>query len=195
MPEHDHVIPRYRVGAIVVVVATTVLVVDQVSKNLAIDRYVHNPPRTLGPFHIHLVANRGALMGLPLPTWVLFMVVALLVVVAVSGLTKPTSRAVVVGYALLMGGAAGNIADRLQHRGRFPDHAVVDWVASNALPTFNLADLAIAGGLLILVVTSGRAESRSREDPVPAFGAMMRSGEDQDQTDPISRRPMADGVA
>jgi len=195
MSEHNDIIPRSRVAVLVAAVSTTTIVVDQVSKYLAIDRYINNPPRTLGPFHIHLVANRGALMGLPLPTWMLFLVVALLVVVAVSGLTKPTSPAVVVGYALLMGGAAGNIADRLQHRGRFPDHAVVDWVASNALPTFNLADLAIACGLLILVVTSGRAESRSREDPAPTFGATTRSREDQDRTDPISRQPTADGVA
>jgi len=184
-----------RVGVFVAIVATTTLIVDQVTKYLAISRYVGNPPRSFGPFHIHLVANRGALMGLPLPPWLLFMVVALLVVVAISGLSKTTSRVVMVGYSLLVGGAAGNIADRFQHRARFPDHAVVDWVASSSLPTFNLADVAIASGLVILVVVSKHAEGRPREDSEPALDVLELPREGPDRTGPISHRPTGDGVA
>ena len=65
--------------------------------------------------------------------------------------------------ALLIGGALGNLADRVR------DGAVTDFISLPLWPTFNLADLAIVVGVLLLlfdVERSGRngeaRESRCR---------------------------------
>lgn len=151
--------------------ATMAVVVlgDQISKSLAVSRLMDGPVQGPGPFWFHLVANRGALLGFPLPTWILFSVVAAVIVMAVSALAATTSIRVIVAWGLLVGGAAGNLIDRLQHRPRFPSHAVVDWIASGSFPTFNLADVAIVSGLVLLAVTtSGSApSSRSSDQPIP----------------------------
>lgn len=56
------------------------------------------------------------------------------------------------GYALILGGALGNLVDRL------PDAAVTDFVDLHAagwhFPTFNLADVFITAGVLILILSS-----------------------------------------
>lgn len=56
------------------------------------------------------------------------------------------------GYAAILGGALGNLVDRL------PDGAVTDFidvhVASWHFPTFNLADVAISGGVALLLLSS-----------------------------------------
>ncbi len=152
--------------------ATTTLVIlgDQISKSLAVSRLMDGPIKGPGPFWFHLVANRGALLGFPLPTWLLFSVVALVMAMAVSALAAATSRRVIVAWGLLVGGAAGNLIDRLQHRPRFPSHAVVDWIASASFPTFNLADVAIISGLVLLAVTTTSSSAPSPRDsdrPVP----------------------------
>jgi signal peptidase II len=58
--------------------------------------------------------------------------------------------------ALLLGGALGNLADRAR------DGAVIDFVDLPRWPTFNLADVAIVAGVVLLVIGVGRQE---REAP------------------------------
>ena len=61
--------------------------------------------------------------------------------------------------ALVVGGALGNVIDRI-YRGY-----VVDFVAVGAFPRFNLADSAITIGVLLLLAAMVR---ESRQQPVPA---------------------------
>ena len=51
---------------------------------------------------------------------------------------------------LLVGGALGNLADRVR------EDAVIDFVDLPAWPTFNLADVAIVAGVVLLIAFSGR---------------------------------------
>jgi signal peptidase II len=51
---------------------------------------------------------------------------------------------------LLVGGALGNLADRAR------DGAVTDFIELPAWPTFNLADMAIVAGVVLLVLTFER---------------------------------------
>lgn len=147
-------------GAVVIAV---VVVADQVSKRLAIARLIDGPTDAPGPFWFRLVANRGALMGIPVPSLLLLAGTGVVLVMAWSALANGASRLTIVGWGLIVGGSAGNLADRFQQRRRFPDHAVVDWIASTFLPTFNLADVAIVAGLAIVTLTTGaRASARTR---------------------------------
>jgi signal peptidase II len=56
--------------------------------------------------------------------------------------------------ALLIGGALGNLADRVR------DGAVIDFIDLPLWPTFNLADVAITMGVLLLLLDVERSENR-----------------------------------
>jgi signal peptidase II len=58
--------------------------------------------------------------------------------------------------ALLLGGAIGNLADRVR------DGAVTDFIDLPLWPTFNLADVAIVVGVLLLLIDVERSEGRRR---------------------------------
>ena len=59
--------------------------------------------------------------------------------------------------ALLLGGALGNLADRVR------EGAVIDFIDLPLWPTFNLADLAITAGVLLLLLDVERGDGRRKE--------------------------------
>lgn len=141
-----------------VAVAAAVLVLDQASKWLILAE-VMRPPRVLevtGFFNIVLVWNRGISFGLlggagPWQAWLL----AAFATVVAGGLLVWLHRAAPgrlagAGVGLIVGGALGNVVDRL----RFG--AVVDFLDVHAggwhWPAFNVADSAITVGVAVLVV-------------------------------------------
>lgn len=65
-----------------------------------------------------------------------------LVLVAYAG----EHRLVPVGGGLLLGGAVGNLIDRISREG------VTDFIAIGAWPPFNVADIAVTSGALLLVL-------------------------------------------
>ena len=150
-------------SVIALVVAATVLLLDQITKSIAIEQLLTGSRGGVGPFRFRLMANRGVLMGLPAPTWLVFVAVAVLCVAAIRAVAADSGWAASVGWAVLVGGASGNLVDRLQHRPRFPDHAVVDWIASSSLPTFNLADVAIVVGVVSLMMAGDTVGTAGRQ--------------------------------
>lgn len=69
-----------------------------------------------------------------------------------------------VGAGLVLGGAMGNLSERIAggHGGRVPDFVTLDY-----WPTFNLADACVTVGVVILILTllfGGRAELRGRRE-------------------------------
>ena len=53
------------------------------------------------------------------------------------------SRAALIGLGAAFGGAAGNLTDIVRHRG------IIDFIDLGWWPMFNIADVAIAGGLIL----------------------------------------------
>jgi lipoprotein signal peptidase len=150
--------PR-RVG-VLLFTAVLVVVLDVVTKMLVVQHLSDRPPiRLLGGFlRLLETRNGGAAFGLGGGATVLFTVVAAGVVVAIAR-TAPRLRsgswALTLG--LLLGGATGNLVDRLlRSPGPLRGH-VVDWISVPHWPVFNLADSAIVtGGLLaVLLATRG----------------------------------------
>lgn len=144
----------------VLVIAGTILVLDQVTKALALDRLIPGVPLTLveGYVALTLVMNTGLafglLAGLP-PSWrwvVVLLSLAALVVLArlAVRLLGQGGWADTLAVGLLFGGAVGNLIDRA----RFG--AVVDFVDLHARgwhwPAFNVADSAITVGVAILAL-------------------------------------------
>lgn len=129
--------------------------VDQLTKTLAVEA-LGTGPAHVGILHLRLVANRGLLMGmLPAPTVVIVAATLLLAWTAVrAGRRAPL--AVSIAFGLLAGGALGNLIDRFLQRQQFPANAVVDWVSFGGM-TFNLADVALLIGALILLAAPQEA--------------------------------------
>lgn len=107
--------------------------------------------------YITHVENRGAAFGLfndspsawTLGLLVLFSVVALVVVSALLWRNGHSMTASAVGLSLILGGALGNLWDRLL-TGRVVDFLVV-YIGSYQWPAFNVADSAIVVGAGLLV--------------------------------------------
>ena len=153
---------------VLVLVAATVLVADIVTKIVAVDHLTGRRVRLLGGLvKLVEVRNSGAAFGLAAGATVVFTAVAVGVVIAIARTARrlrSTAWAVVLG--LLLGGATGNLVDRmLRAPGPFRGR-VVDWIELPHWPVFNLADSAIVvGGLLAVILASrgiGLEGDRSR---------------------------------
>jgi signal peptidase II len=101
--------------------------------------------------------NGGAFSIFPNQQW-LFVLVALVVVIAVVVIERRTRLGSVgrLGFALVLGGALGNMADRVI------SGSVVDYVYFKIInfPVFNLADVAIDLGVFLLVIRSFQTSNR-----------------------------------
>ena len=133
-------------------VAALMLAADQATKSAVV---AANPRGNgSGLVSLRLVHNTGAGLGIGSghPLLVTLTATAILVA-AVAFLARTSSRAVALALAAVVGGAAGNLADRLFRAPGLGRGAVVDWIhVSFYPPTFNLADLAIRLGALIALI-------------------------------------------
>jgi signal peptidase II len=140
-------------------IALGVLVLDRLSKRLVAKDISLHDSITLVPrvFYITHVENRGAAFGLfndspsqwKIVLLVLFSVVALLLVSALLWRSSRAMTASAVGLSLVLGGALGNLWDRLLN-GRVVDFLLV-YIGSYQWPAFNVADSAIVVGAGLLV--------------------------------------------
>lgn len=141
------------------VIAAVVLVADVVTKIVGVARLEDRAPVELlgGAVYLVLVRNPGAAFSLATGyTWVLTLVAVAVVVVIVRISRKLRSIGWAVALGLVLGGALGNLTDRVfRSPGPLRGH-VVDTVSlfapdGSVWPVFNLADSAIVSGGVLLV--------------------------------------------
>jgi signal peptidase II len=141
-----------------VAVAVAVVAADQLTKWWAVERLSSGPVHIIGSLDLELARNSGASFSLFQGKGFILALVAvvLIAVLAVMIWQAPTTgRAVALG--LILGGAIGNLSDRL-FRG---DHgSVVDFVALHFWPTFNLADTCVVVGCGLLLISLVRTSRR-----------------------------------
>lgn len=147
---------------VLLLLAAAVAVADQASKAAVVSYFSHHPPLRLlgGALYIEETRNPGAAFSIAGGATVLFTGVAV-VVIAVIALQARRLRST--GWALtlglILGGAVGNLVDRLVRAPGFPRGHVVDWVDLRVWPVFNLADAAIVVGAFCALLLSGRGVS------------------------------------
>jgi signal peptidase II len=132
-----------------------VVVLDQAAKalieaNLVPGQYVE----VLGPLELTLSHNSGVAFGLASgggARLILLTALALGVVGYVFS-RNPTRPLMWVAAGLLAGGALGNLADRVRA------DAVTDYIQIGSWPAFNLADVAVTAGVLLLALSYLREE-------------------------------------
>lgn len=170
--------PRPRRLGLFAAVATVALALDIVSKVLVVANLDPDRPRRLlgGAVYLVLVRNSGAAFSVGTgATVILTAVAAVIVVVIVRVARRLRSVGWAVALGLILGGALGNLVDRLLRAPGFGRGHVVDWISlfandGHVWPIFNLADSAIdcgavLAGLLALTgveLTGRRARSASR---------------------------------
>jgi signal peptidase II len=141
-----------------------VVVLDQLSKWWAVRDLRDAPIDLIGDdIGFALVRNTGSAFSLFQAFTPLLAVVAIVVaVVLVRTVRRTRDTLMVVGLSLVLGGALGNLLDRLFRTPGFLKGAVVDFVHVGDFPTFNVADSAITIGAILIVVWAVRADVREQ---------------------------------
>ena len=136
-------------------ISALVLVVDQISKVWAISSLVEGERRDLVGtlLGLQLVYNPGAALSIAEGmTWVLTIVATVVIVVVVRASRRIGSWAWAVALGLLLGGALGNLIDRLAREPGFARGEVVDFIAYADWFVGNVADIAIVSAAVLVVI-------------------------------------------
>jgi signal peptidase II len=155
-------------------VATLVVALDQVTKALAVAHLTEDRPTGfLGPvLRFDLTRNGGAAFSTATGmTWVLTLIAAAVVVFVVRAARRLGSRMWALAFGLLLGGACGNLTDRIFRAPGVARGHVVDFLEFPHWPIWNLADGSIvSAGVLVVVLTlrgvgleGDRRDAASRE--------------------------------
>ena len=150
---------RPRRTALLAAVAVVVLVLDVVTKVLVVAELEGR--RTLellgGQLLIRVSRNSGAAFSFAEGATLLFTAVAIAVIVVILRVSRRLrSAGWAVALGLLLGGASGNLVDRLLRSPGPGRGAVVDFIDFQVWPSFNVADSAIVTGGVLAVLLSMR---------------------------------------
>jgi signal peptidase II len=146
-----------RAGAVLL----AVLVVDQTTKALArgaVERGGEDP--ILPALKLVNVRNEGVAFGIdPGATTLVVALVAFALLVLMLWFVRHATRPLVwLPVGLLLGGALGNIVDRIR------EGAVTDFLKLPGWPAFNLADVSITVGVIALILVMERGDRTARDD-------------------------------
>ena len=136
-------------------VAAGVVALDVVTKQRAAAALADGPVKLFGGVRLALTHNKAGAFGLGGAFVPFLAVAALALVVAMVTTGTATEKALVaLALGLILGGAFGNVIDRVFRAPGFLRGSVVDFVDLGFWPVFNLADSAITCGCLLLLWAS-----------------------------------------
>jgi len=161
-----------RAAVVLGCIAAGVLVLDQVTKHLAVNNLADGPPVKLlgGAVYLLLTRNSGAAFSLGTQVTYVFPIIAFAVIGWIVWIARRLgSGAWAIALGLVLGGTLGNLGDRLfRAPGPFLGH-VVDFIsafddAGQFFPVFNIADSALFCGvcLAVLLELLGRRRDGTR---------------------------------
>ena len=161
---------RTRDTLILPAAAALVVLVDQFSKHFVMTRLGEGQSWDIAPwlapiFRITHVTNTGGAFGLFRGWGDFFIVVAALVIVAIIVYYRqlPSGQWLMrVALGLQLGGAMGNLVDRLR-QGFVVDFIDLNFWPLREWPVSNLADISLVGGVILLALLMILEERRARE--------------------------------
>jgi len=151
-------------AAWVVAALIAIVAIDQLTKAWAVSALAHGPKHLVGDLVVFdLARNSGsAFSRFQGYTPVLAVLAIVITVFLARSLRQATDLWTLVGLVLVLGGALGNLADRLARSPGFLRGNVVDFVAIGWWPVFNFADSCITIGAIILIVRTVFAPGPAR---------------------------------
>lgn len=156
---------RFGVLPLAAVIATLTIGADQLTKELALSALEGGNPRdVVWKLRWNLIYNEGSAFSLGTSFGPIIGVVALVISAALLWHARKVGRPLIGGIlGLIVGGALGNVLDRLFREGTqdgFMRGAVIDFIDFQFWPVFNVADMAIVTGAIAMVLIGLR-------EPVP----------------------------
>lgn len=143
--------------------AGVVVLADQLTKRWAQSTLPGDPRVVIDGFLVFEYAeNPGSAFGLLQDAGQVIGVLAIAISAFVVWMMVGAARRVdVVALGLVLGGALGNVVDRLTRGDGFMDGRVVDFVGLWFIPNFNVADAAINVGVVMLLLIALVVERRA----------------------------------
>jgi signal peptidase II len=150
---------RGRRIALLFAVAAFAYALDLISKLLVVAKLEgHEPIRLVGDWlELNATRNPGAAFGFGAAFTIIFTLIAAAVIVVIMRLARKLySYPWAIALGLLLGGALGNLTDRIFRSPGVFEGKVVDFIAPKGFAVFNLADSAIVCGGILIVLLSFR---------------------------------------
>ncbi|MFJ5722622.1 signal peptidase II [Streptomyces sp. NPDC093149] len=145
--------------AVLFVMAAFAFLLDLISKMVVVAKLEHHPSiEVLGNWlRFEVIRNSGAAFSFGEAFTVIFTVIAATVIVVIARIARKLySLPWAIALGLLLGGALGNLTDRLFRAPGIFEGAVVDFISVEHFAVFNLADSAIVCGGILIVLLSFR---------------------------------------
>ena len=139
-------------------VAVGWFVLDPVSKSWAVHSLAGSPKDLLWTLRFELAYNSGASfsMGTGMGPWIALGAMGIVVLLIWSA-RSVSSRLAAIALGMIVGGALGNLCDRLlRGDGGFLQGSVVDFIDLQWWPVFNVADIGVVCGAILLVIATLR---------------------------------------
>lgn len=164
-------------------IALLVVVVDQLTKSWAVAELADRNIALFWTLRLNLSFNTGMAFGQGQDLGPIIAVVAMVVVVVFLLRLRPEGGGLsTVAIGLIIGGAVGNVLDRM-FRGRgWLRGGVVDFIDFQWFPIFNVADMGITVGGALLVLASWWT-SRSDDNPTESEQLPMDVSHDMTRSD------------
>ncbi|MBO8196401.1 signal peptidase II [Streptomyces oryzae] len=157
--ESDGPVRRRRRISVLMAVAGFAFALDLISKLVVVAKLEnHEPIELLGSWlQLNVIRNAGAAFGIGEALTLVLTAIAVAVVVVIARIARKLySTPWAIALGLLLGGACGNLADRIFRAPGVFQGAVVDFIAPKHFAVFNLADSAIVCGGILIVLLSFR---------------------------------------
>lgn len=144
-----------------IIVVFVVVMLDQITKYMIVSNMTEGMsiPIIDQVFHLTFVLNPGAAFGMLEHNREFFIIMAIVVLMFVVYMRKKILEEplpIQLGIALFVGGALGNLIDRMK------TGLVVDFFDFRIWPVFNVADIAICLGVGVMIWSIIREELKSR---------------------------------
>lgn len=150
--------PGHRRVGLLLIVAGIVYAADIVSKVIVVAAISHRVIRLLGGLlTLRVLRNSGAAFSVGTSMTVVFTLIAVGVIIFILRTSRRLYSAPwAVTLGLLLGGATGNLTDRILRSPGVFSGEVVDWIQLPHWPVFNLADSSIVCGGVLAVLLAAR---------------------------------------
>jgi signal peptidase II len=146
-------------------VALFVVIADQLTKHWAVNELVDRDIDIFWTLRLNLAYNTGMAFSRGEDLGPIIGVVALVVVVVLLlSLKRQPGRLTDVAVGMIVGGAVGNVIDRLFRQDAWFRGGVVDFIDFQWFPIFNIADIGVTVGGALLVLASWRAGRAPADD-------------------------------
>lgn len=136
------------------IIFTLILIIDQATKYLAVERLMGNPPVVIidNFFQLNYVENYGAAFGILQNKQLFFIVITIIIIAGIIIFMKVNnklSKMMNISLVLILSGAVGNLIDRIR-LGYVIDFIDVKFGSLYDYPVFNIADSSIVVATIIV---------------------------------------------